>query len=95
MSLARGHVFVSGRVQGVNFRYSTLRQAEADGITGWVRNFPDGRVEAVFEGEESKVLRMVQWCHKGPPRARVDLVDLEWLAYSGEFESFEVLEYSR
>jgi acylphosphatase len=65
-------VFVSGRVQGVGFRMSTVRAAMGHvELSGFVRNLPDGRVEAVFAGEESDVLEMVEWCRKGPPFAKV------------------------
>jgi len=77
-------------VQGVNFRYYTRQEARIHGVTGWVRNNPDGSVEAVFEGEEEDVRRMVQWCFRGPSLARVDRVDVEWQPYSGEFGDFEV-----
>lgn len=88
---ARVHVLISGLVQGVNFRMATRREAEARGVTGWVSNSPDGRVEAVFEGEASDVQRMVDWCHRGPSRARVERVDVETQPYTGEFESFDVV----
>lgn len=68
---ARARVFVSGRVQGVGYRYSTVDEASRLGISGWVRNLPDGRVEAVFEGSEAAVEAMIGWCHKGPPAAVV------------------------
>lgn len=70
----RAHVYISGRVQGVFFRMATAEEARRLGLSGWVRNLLDGRVEAVFEGEESAVARMLQWCHNGPPHARVDSV---------------------
>jgi len=88
---ARVHVFVSGLVQGVNFRMATRREAEALGVTGWVSNAPDGRVEAVFEGEASDVQRTVDWCHHGPSRARVERVEVQTQPYTGEFESFDVV----
>lgn len=91
MEKTRAHVLISGRVQGVNFRAYTQREAETRGVTGWVRNNPDGRVEAVFEGEASDVQRMVDWCRHGPPVARVDRVEVEWEPYTGEFDSFDVL----
>lgn len=91
MAATRAHVLVSGRVQGVNFRDATRRQARALGVTGWVRNKADGRVEAVFEGEEAYVRRMVEWCRQGPPVARVDEIEVEWQPYTGEFDSFEVV----
>lgn len=67
----RARVVVSGRVQGVNFRYGTVRAAEGAGVAGWVRNNPDGTVEAVFEGSPDAVERMVEYCRRGPPGASV------------------------
>jgi len=72
----RAHVWVSGRVQGVWYRQSCSDQARSAGVTGWVRNCADGRVEAVFEGLGEAVDRMVAWCRVGPPRAVVDNVDV-------------------
>ena len=74
----RAHVFVSGRVQGVFFRDTTRQTAQAEGVDGWVRNLDDGRVEAVFEGEDAAVESMVSFCHDGSPAARVDGVDVEY-----------------
>lgn len=67
----RVHVFISGRVQGVGYRFSTQDMALLLKLNGWVRNLRDGRVEAVFEGSSDKVEEMIQWCHKGPPAAQV------------------------
>ncbi|MEM2941108.1 MAG: acylphosphatase [Thermoproteota archaeon] len=86
--MVRMHVYVSGMVQGVFFRYETRRLAQELGVNGWVRNLPDGRVEAVFEGEESLVKKMVEFCRKGPPGARVTDVKVEREEYRGEFKSF-------
>lgn len=72
----RRRVVISGLVQGVWFRDSCWRRAQELGLSGWVRNRADGRVEAVFEGESGSLDTMVDWCHHGPPRARVDHVDL-------------------
>jgi acylphosphatase len=69
---AAAYLLVSGRVQGVGFRYSCREAAEALGVVGWVRNLPDGRVELFVEGEPSAVERFVEWCQRGPPGARVD-----------------------
>jgi acylphosphatase len=85
---ARVHVFVSGKVQGVFFRTSTKDEADELGLSGWVRNLQDGRVEAVFEGEEGKVEKMVEWCRKGPEYARVTGVEVIPEAYKGEFSGF-------
>ncbi len=84
----RVHVFISGKVQGVFFRSSTKDRADELGITGWVRNLADGRVEAVFEGEEENVEKMVEWCRKGPEYARVNDVEVISEQYKGEFEGF-------
>lgn len=74
--MVRAHVFISGKVQGVWFRGTTKQIAETLGLSGWVRNLPDGRVEAVFEGSEEDVRKAVEWCHKGPPSARVEKVEV-------------------
>jgi len=87
---ARAHVLVSGRVQGVYFRSYTQDMARSLGVKGWVRNNPDGRVEAVFEGEEEAVRRMVEWCWKGSPSSRVTGVEVEWETPTGEFDDFRI-----
>lgn len=94
MSKIRAHVFVEGHVQGVFFRDTTRRRALSLGVTGWVRNRIDGRVEAVFEGEEEAVREMVKFMHQGPPRAIVTRVDVEYSDYTGEFNTFSV-RYTR
>jgi len=90
MASARAHVFISGRVQGVSFRYATYHEARRHGVVGWVRNRADGRVEALFEGEAEAVRRLVQWCHVGPPGADVDGVETGWTAPTGEFNAFAI-----
>jgi acylphosphatase len=87
---ARAHVVVSGDVQGVFFRQETKRQAEAHGVSGWVRNRDDSAVEAVFEGEKQDVKALVEFCRRGPPRATVTNAAVEWAEYVGEFEGFEI-----
>ena len=72
----RKHVLVSGLVQGVFYRDTCRRVAGRQGVAGWVRNLPDGRVEAVFEGDVDGVERMVSWARRGPARARVDALDV-------------------
>ncbi len=74
--MRRVHLFVAGRVQGVFFRAGCAEQARVLGVSGWIRNAPDGRVEAVFEGPESGVESMVRWCRQGTPHAHVESVDL-------------------
>ncbi len=78
MDAVRAHVFISGRVQGVNFRASTRDEARRSNVRGWVRNLDDGRVEAVFEGPRAAVHRLVSWSHSGPIGAHVDHVELIW-----------------
>lgn len=80
----RVRVVVAGRVQGVWFRDSCATQARAEGLAGFVRNLPDGRVEAEFEGPEAPVERLIAWCREGPPRARVEDVQVERLRPRGE-----------
>lgn len=89
-AMMRAHVWVSGRVQGVYFRYATRDEAYRLKITGWVRNLRDGRVEAVFEGEEDAVRQMIAFCHTGPPYARIDRVELHPETYRGEYSGFEI-----
>lgn len=86
----RAHVFVSGMVQGVFFRSETRHEARLRGVKGWVRNLRDGRVEAVFEGEEEAVKHLIEFCKRGPPGARVAKVDVKWEKYTGEFNGFEI-----
>ena len=86
----RAHVIIQGLVQGVFFRSSMKEKALQLGVGGWVRNLPDGGVEALFEGEKKKVEELVAWCYKGPPGARVMKVDLGWEPYKGEFRHFDV-----
>jgi acylphosphatase len=94
MEKKRVHVFITGRVQGVFFRAYTRDTAIREGVQGWVRNVPDGRVEAVFEGDCDPVDRMVAWCHEGSPLGRVDFVDARDEPYTGDFEQFEI-KYGR
>lgn len=86
----RAHVFVTGTVQGVYFRQNTKQVATRHKVAGWVRNLPDGRVEAVFEGVEMDVNEVIEWCHVGPPKAIVDDVSVKFEKYTGEFAGFEV-----
>ena len=88
--VARAHVFVSGRVQGVFFRFETRRLARSLRVSGWVKNCGDGRLEAVFEGDEENVNEMVEFCRRGPSGARVTNVEVVWEESTGEFEGFSV-----
>lgn len=84
------HVFISGRVQGVFFRANTKQKAENLGITGWVRNTSDGRVEGVFEGEEDKLENMIEWCHHGPSHANVENVEVTEEKKGQGYQSFKI-----
>jgi acylphosphatase len=87
MTVARRFV-LSGRVQGVGFRWFTIERASVEGIAGFVRNRPDGDVEVVAEGEAEAVTRFERAIRQGPPRARVDEVETEILTPSGRFVAF-------
>lgn len=88
--MTRARVLVSGLVQGVFFRHEAATRARARGVRGWVRNLTDGRVEAVFEGDEDGVRALVDWCRAGPRGARVEGVSVDWESPSGEPEGFRV-----
>jgi acylphosphatase len=75
--VVRYRVLISGRVQGVFFRDTCRRMAERHGVSGWVRNLPDGSVEAVFEGSTGEVSRLVEWSHHGPRSAVVENVRVQ------------------
>ncbi|HXE98314.1 MAG TPA: acylphosphatase [Dongiaceae bacterium] len=86
--MIRRAVIVHGRVQGVAFRHHTCRRALELGVTGWVRNLPDGSVEGLFEGDDTAVKALVEWCRSGPPAARVDRLDVRDDTYRSEFATF-------
>ena len=83
------HVSVTGRVQGVFFRAWMRDQAIALGVTGWVRNCPDGRVDSHIEGEEAAVEQLIARLHRGPPAAKVEEVHV-WDVDTFDFDDFEV-----
>lgn len=85
-------IFISGRVQGVFFRQNTRKKARELGITGWVKNLANSRVEALMEGEKNKVENLIEWLRKGPIIARVDGIEVFWEEYNGEFNDF-VIKY--
>ncbi len=82
------HLIISGRVQGVGFRYSMSEAAERLGVTGWVRNRRDGTVEAVVDGATDAVDAMLAWAHRGPRGASV--TDVQVTEAAGSFERFEM-----
>ena len=90
MEKVRVRVIIEGRVQGVFFRYHTQEMAYQLDLRGWVKNRRDGHVEAVFEGDQGRVDQIIQWCHQGPPEARVTKVHLNWEEFAGEFDDFSI-----
>jgi acylphosphatase len=87
----RAHVMIQGRVQGVYFRASTVYQAQNLGLTGWVRNRPDGSVEAVAEGTREKLEKLIAWCEQGPNGARVTNVEVDWGPAQNNFQVFGIV----
>jgi acylphosphatase len=90
MKRRRVRVRISGRVQRVFFRAYTHEAAQLIEVAGWVRNMRDGRVEAVFEGTEENVKKMIEWCYRGSPLSRVDSVEVVEEVFTGEFVEFDI-----
>lgn len=88
--MVRVHIIISGEVQGVGFRYFVKQKADELGLTGWVRNTPEGNVEAVLEGDERKINEVVASCKEGPPPAQVKDITVKRAEATGEFENFEI-----
>ena len=91
MEYSLAKVKIEGRVQGVFFRQSTVEMARSLGLTGWVKNCPDGSVEALFEGERNEVKKAVDWCYQGPPAAQVNHVDVSWETSDLQYERFSIV----
>jgi len=87
----RVHLVVSGRVQGVNYRRDAQRRASQLGLVGWVRNTPDGCVEAVAEGPGGNVDEFLDWCRRGPLLANVSNVEVSWEKTTGEHGEFRII----
>jgi len=84
------HILVSGIVQGVFFRANTAEKARELSLLGWVKNLPDGRVEAVFEGEKEKIEEIIDWLKSHPGMSKVEKVEVDWQEAKGDFENFEI-----
>ena len=91
MDEVRVRVVISGQVQGVFFRASTQQEAEKRHLKGWVRNLGSGQVEAIFQGKSPDVEKIVEWCHQGPPAAKVSDVALTWEAPNPSEACFQIL----
>ena len=89
-SIHRVRITVFGDVQAVGFRFSCIEVARDLGLTGWVRNNPDGSVEVVAEGEREKLENLSSWASKGPPLSKIGRVEKKWQEATGEFSAFEV-----
>lgn len=87
----RVSIIINGQVQGVFFRYKTQQEAHKLSLTGWVKNNGDGSVECMAEGEKDKLEELIAWCKAGPRSAQVENVDVKWLPFVGEFNSFEII----
>ncbi|MBI4823955.1 MAG: acylphosphatase [Nitrospirae bacterium] len=90
MALSRAHLIISGRVQGVFYRSFAEETALSLGLKGWVRNLPDGRVEAVFEGERQDIEKAISLCQKGPPVSKVSDISVKWEEFQAEFRGFSI-----
>ena len=89
--MVRARLIIKGRVQGVFYRYSTERKAQSiGGLTGWVKNLPNGDVEVLVEGKKEKINKLIEWCHEGPPSSKVLNVITNWEDYRGEFSDFTI-----
>lgn len=88
--MARAHLLISGRVQGVSFRANTRRKAQQLGIKGWVRNTEDGKVEAVVEGEKEQIEKLIEWAEHGPRLAKVENIEVDWKEDKDEFDEFKI-----
>ena len=91
MNNVRVHLIIEGRVQGVWFRESTRREAVSLRLSGWVKNLPDGAVEALIEGPGNQVKELISWCHRGPASANVIKVHQNQEDWQGEFNSFDIV----
>ncbi len=90
MGIKRFHLIISGRVQGVSYRMSAWERARQLGLSGWVRNLNDGRVEMIIEGDTSLLKQMTDWAGQGPRFASVTNVDVSEEKVSGDLEDFEI-----
>jgi len=88
--MVRAHLLISGIVQGVGYRWSCQRAAKRIGVTGWVKNLPDGRVETVAQGTKEEIEEFIAWCYRGPEEARVTDIAVSEEEPAGDFHDFEI-----
>ena len=89
--MQQAHLTISGRVQGVFYRASCQEVASRYGLTGWVRNLSTGQVEILVQGEKDKIEKLINWCKKGPPGAKVNDVEIAWREDLEEQDSFKII----
>jgi len=94
MQMVRAHLTIKGRVQGICYRAFTRDLSLQLSLRGWVRNLPDGSVEAIFEGYDDDVRKAITNCFSGPPGARVDDIDVQWEDYKGDLQEFHIRYHS-
>jgi acylphosphatase len=92
MGLKQVTIVVRGRVQGVYFRASSQREARRLGLSGWVKNKPDGNVELLAEGEEEGLKDLIAWSNRGPGAARVERVEVRWRSFTGDYPDFRIVD---
>lgn len=88
--MVRARLLISGRVQGVFYRATCQDEASARGLVGWVRNLPDGRVEALLQGARENVEALIKWCYVGPPHARVSKIDVAYEEAKDDLTGFQI-----
>ena len=89
--MQQAHLIISGRVQGVFYRASCKEIAQSLSLTGWVRNLPTSQVEVLVQGEKEQIEKLINWCKKGPPSAKVSSVDIQWGEVKENFKGFSIL----
>ncbi|MDD5454223.1 MAG: acylphosphatase [Candidatus Ratteibacteria bacterium] len=90
MVKVRAHLIISGKVQGVFFRYTMQQVASTSNVTGWAKNTTDGNVEAILEGKKENVEKVIEWSRHGPAEALVKNVEVQWEDYTGQFKDFSI-----
>ena len=88
--MVRAHLLISGIVQGVGYRWSCRREGQGIGVTGWVKNLDDGRVEVVLQGTREQVEKLIRWCYRGPEEARVSDIAVVYEETAETFQDFGV-----
>ena len=83
-------IVISGEVQGINFRFFTKKKADELGIKGYIKNLENGNVEAIFQGDEDSIKKIINWCKKGPSSAKVDSIEINQIKLEKEYKEFKI-----